>query len=255
MPYNRLSTSKIAKIVGCHPNTVRMYEAWGLLPPVPRAANGYRLYTLDHLDQMRLARTALNTPWPGKTIRKAAFELIHQSARGDLGGALESAYRYLVLVQTERTQAEMAAELVSRWAQGFPADTTGHGLHIRDAALHLSVTSDLLRNWERNGLLDVPKDPHNNYRLYGAPELARARVIRVLRNAGYSLMAIYRMLNQLDADSSTDIKLALDTPRADEDVFHATDRWLSTLEGIENIARELIRILEDWIKRKSGERS
>ena len=32
MPYNRLSTSKIAKIVGCHPNTVRMYEAWGLLP-------------------------------------------------------------------------------------------------------------------------------------------------------------------------------------------------------------------------------
>ncbi len=102
MPYNRLSTSKIAKIVGCHPNTVRMYEVWGLLPPVPRAPNGYRLYTLDHLDQMRLARTALNTAWPGKTIRKAAFELIHQSARGDLGGALESAYRYLVLVQTER---------------------------------------------------------------------------------------------------------------------------------------------------------
>ena len=76
MPYNRLSTSKIAKIAGCHPNTVRMYEAWGLLPPDPRAANGYHLYTLDHLDQMRLARTALNTAWPGKTIRKAAFALI-----------------------------------------------------------------------------------------------------------------------------------------------------------------------------------
>ena len=84
MPYNRLSTSKIAKVVGCHPNTVRMYEAWGLLPQVPRAANGYRLYTQDHLDQMQLARTALNTPWPGKSIRQAAFELIHQSALGDL---------------------------------------------------------------------------------------------------------------------------------------------------------------------------
>ena len=128
------------------------------------AANGYRLYTLDHLDQMRLARTALNTAWPGKTIRKAAFALIHQAARSDLGGALESAYRYLALVQTERNQAEMAAELVSRWAQGFPADTAAQGLHIR-AALHLNVTSDQLRNWERNGLLDVPKDPHNNYRL------------------------------------------------------------------------------------------
>ncbi|MBW6474685.1 MAG: MerR family transcriptional regulator [Anaerolineaceae bacterium] len=207
MPYNRLSTSKIAKIVGCHPNTVRMYEAWGLLPPVPRAANGYRLYTLDHLDQMRLARTALNTAWPGKTIRKAAFELIHQAARGDLGGALESAYRYLVLVQSER-----------------------------------------------NGLLDVPKDPHNQYRLYDAPELARARVIRVLRNVGYSLMAIYRMLDQLDADSSTDIKHALDTPHPEEDVSFATDHWLSTLQDIEHTAREMIRILEEWIKRKGGEK-
>ena len=250
MPYNRLSTSKIAKIVGCHPNTVRMYESWGLLPPVPRAANGYRQYTQDHLYQMKLARTALNTAWPGKNIRQAAIDLVHQCARGDLGGALENAYRYLVLVQSERNQAEMAAELVSRWAQGFPADTTGNGLHIREAALHLNVTSDQLRNWERNGLLDVPKDPHNGYRIYGAPELARARVIRVLRNAGYSLMAIYRMLNQLDVDSSTDIKRALDTPRPDEDVSFAPDHWLSTLAGIENSARELIRILEEWIKNK-----
>lgn len=250
MPYNRLSTSKIAKNVGCHPNTVRMYEAWGLLPPVPRAANGYRLYTEDHLDQMLLARTALNTPWPGKIIRTAAVALIHQSAGGDLGGALESAYRYLVLIQNERNQAEMSAELVSRWAQGFPTDSTAHNLHIREAALHLNVTSDQLRNWERNGLLDVPRDPHNGYRLYGAPELARARVIRVLRNAGYSLMAIYRMLNQLDADSSTNIKQALNTPRPDEDVFSATDHWLSTLETIENSARNMIEILEKWLQRK-----
>jgi DNA-binding transcriptional MerR regulator len=252
MPYNRLSTSKIAKVVGCHPNTVRMYEAWGLLPPVPRAANGYRLYTEDHLDQMRLARTTLNTPWPGKPIRQAGIDLVHQSARGDLGGALEYAYRYLVLVQSERNQAEMAAELVSRWAHGFPADTSHHNLHIREAALHLNVTSDQLHNWERNGLLEVPRDPKNGYRLFGAPELARARVIRVLRNAGYSLMAIYRMLNQLDADSSTDIKLALDTPRPDEDVLFATDHWLSTLGEIEIKAREMIKILEEWIKRKGG---
>ncbi|PKO08302.1 MAG: hypothetical protein CVU40_16095 [Chloroflexi bacterium HGW-Chloroflexi-2] len=67
-------------------------------------------------------------------------------------------------------------------------------------------------------------------------------------------MAIYLMLNQLDADSSTDIKHALDTPRPDEDVFHATDRWLSTLQSIENTARDLIRILEEWIKRKGGEK-
>lgn len=254
MPYNRLSTSKIAKIVGCHPNTVRMYEAWGLLPPVPRAANGYRLYTEDHLYQMKLARTALNTPWPGKNIRSAAFALIQQSAVGDLGGALESAYRYLVLIQSERNQAEMATELVSRWSQGFPTDSTSHNLRMREAANHLNVTSEQLRNWERNGLIDVPRDPHNGYRLFGAPELARARVIRVLRNANYSLMSIYRMLNQLDSDSTTNIKQALDTPRPDEDVFHATDHWLSTLDEIEQTARKMIEIIEEWILEKGGKK-
>ena len=114
---------------------------------------------------MRLARTALNTAWPGKAIRKAAFELIHPATRGDLVGALEGIYHYLVLVQTEHNQAEIAAKLVSRWVQGFLTDTAAQGLHIGDAALHLNFTSDQLRNWERNGLLDVPKDPHNNYRL------------------------------------------------------------------------------------------
>lgn len=160
---------------------------------------------------MRLASTALNTAWTGKNIRTATFALIHQSTGSNLGDALESAYRYLVLIQNECNQAEMAAELVSRWAQGFPTDSTTHNLYIRDAALHLDVTVDQLRNWERNGLLDVPRDAHNGYRLYGAPELARARVIRVLRNAGYSLMAIYRMLNQLDSDNTTNIRQALNT--------------------------------------------
>ena len=114
---------------------------------------------------MRLARTALNTAWPGKAIRKAAFELIHPATRGDLVGALEGIYHYLVLVQTEHNQAEMAVELVSCWAQGFLTDTAAQGLDISDAALDLKVTSDQLRNWERNGLLDIPKDPNNNYRL------------------------------------------------------------------------------------------
>ena len=51
-----LRASDIAKAVGVHPNTVRLYEEWGFLPPVPRSPSGYRLFTAAHLDQMRLAR-------------------------------------------------------------------------------------------------------------------------------------------------------------------------------------------------------
>ena len=82
-----LSTSEIAIAVGVHPNTVRLYEEWGFLPPVPRSPSGYRLFRQEHLDQMRL------------------------SASGDMGGALEQGYRHLALVQAERAEAEAAADL------------------------------------------------------------------------------------------------------------------------------------------------
>ena len=104
MPYNGLSASKIARIVGCHPNTVRMYEEWGLLPPVPRNSKGYRLYTQFHLDQMKLARMAFNTPFPGSKIRKSTYSIVKTAASGDLGGALSIAYAHLALVRSEMIQ-------------------------------------------------------------------------------------------------------------------------------------------------------
>jgi DNA-binding transcriptional MerR regulator len=70
----------------------------------------------------------------------------------------------------------------------------------------------MLRNWERNGLLTVPRDPDNGYRRYGPAEIGRLRVIRTLRHARYSPMAILRMLRQLDADRDANLRQALDTP-------------------------------------------
>lgn len=238
-------TNKIAKAVGCHPNTVRLYEQWGLIPPVKRSANGYRIYTQEHLDQMRLARAALNTPWPGKAIRRSGTAIVRQAAGGDLKGALESAYLHLALIQSEKIQAESVAELVSRWAQGLPVTKTDRFFRIRDAAAYLQVSVEQLRNWERNGLLTVPRDPVNRYRLYGSDELSQARVIRMLRNAGYSIMAILRMLIKIKQDDSTDIKQALDTPGPYEDLPFAADRWLTTLNEMEEHGKAMIKNLED----------
>ena len=38
-----LLTSEVAAAAGVHPNTVRLYEQWGFIPPVPRGPKGYRL--------------------------------------------------------------------------------------------------------------------------------------------------------------------------------------------------------------------
>jgi DNA-binding transcriptional MerR regulator len=188
----------------------------------------------------------MHGPWPGTNIRKSALALVRKSASGDLGGALELAYQHLALVQSERARAEAAAELLGRWAQGIATDTTAKPLRIGQAADFLDVTADQLRNWERNGLIEVPRDPNNGYRLYGAVELGRLRVIRMLLRAGYSMMAILRMLLQLDRGA--DPRRALDTPHPDEDVYTAADRWLSSLAEQEQRASSIIAQLERMIE-------
>jgi DNA-binding transcriptional MerR regulator len=247
-----LYTSDIAQAVGVHPNTVRLYEEWGLLPPIPRSASGYRLFTQEHLDQMRLARSALEGAWPGRKIKASAVALVKRAASNDLGGALEQAYDHLALIQAERAQSEAAADLLERWAQGVAADATSKPLWIGEAASLLNATPDMLRNWERNGLIQVPRDPENGYRLYTSAEISRLRVIRMLRRAGYGMMAILRMLLQLDRGDKSALRQALDTPSPDEDVYSAADQWISTLRAQEKRALELISLLEDMIKRRQN---
>jgi len=240
-----LRTSDIAKAVGVHTNTVRLYEEWGYLPPVPRSHTGYRLFSEIHLDQMRLARTLLNWPYPGG--KSLVIELLHKSAAGDLGGALELAYTYLARVRAERAHAEAALEFLEQWAHGQAIEAMSTPILIGEAAEHLGVSVDQLRNWERNGLLDVPRNPGNGYRLYSTPEIGRARVIRMLLQTGYSLMSILRMLQHLDHGQTQALREVLDTPRPDEDVYSAADRWLSTLAILEQRVLDSIEQIKAMI--------
>ncbi len=152
---------------------------------------------------------------------------------------------------SSRPPSAVAAGLLERWAFGATAGATIQPLQIGQVAHLLGVTIDILRNWDRNGLIDIPRDPSNGYRCYGSQEISRLRVIRLLSRAGYSLPAILRMLIQLDRGEKTDLRRALDTPRPGEDVYMASDRLISTLTGQEQRAHTIIALVEEIIQKQT----
>ena len=244
-----LRTSDLARALGVHVNTIRLYEAQGFLSPVPRGKNGYRQYTELHLEQARLVLMTLRWPYIGD--RPLLLELVKSAASGDLGHAMELAYRHLAHVRMERTSAEAAVEFLERWAAGHLIDVPRQQVHIGQAAQHLNVTVDMLRNWERSGLITVPRDPANGYRLYGTAEFGRLRVIRTLVQSGYSLMAVLQMLRQFDSGSTDNLRDALELPpeaSANESIAVIADRWLSSLLELETQAQAVIRQLGDMIE-------
>lgn len=235
-------TSQIAKIVGIHPNTVRLYEELGYLPPVPRAGNGYRLYNEVHLQHLLLIRSALKSTWLGGVIRRQALQVLTTAASGDHDEAVALALEHLALVRDERIKAQLAAQYLEDWAtsQVSRADPTP-GLKSSEAVSLLDITNDMLRSWERNGLITIPRDPDNSYRIFGPQEIRRLYVIRALRKARFSLLSIHNMFQRYDAGVRDGLTGILDDlPAEAENIFYNTDQWLSKIKSIEESALDMV---------------
>jgi DNA-binding transcriptional MerR regulator len=181
-----LRTSDLARAVGIHPNTVHLYVDWGLIPPVERTPAGYRLFTQRHLDCLRLARLIYAAEYPGRDLRASGNEIIQRSVVNDWAGALEKAYEHLTSVQAELEQANTAAALLDNWAQNRVVNANEEPLEIGEVSKLLGVSVDVIRNWERNRLITVPRSSYNGYRRFGKKGIERLRIIRLLSQAGYT---------------------------------------------------------------------
>lgn len=246
-----LKTSDIANAAGIHPNTVRLYEEWGLLEKIPRSPAGYRLFTQAHLDQVKLVRLALRCTFFGREIKRMAYHTIKASAIGNYIEALDAAMSLKNLIEVECRQAEDAEQYLEQWAAnektGISRRTAACGtLGMAEAAKLLNITTDMLRNWERNNLIQIPRNTANGYRMYGPDELNRLRVIRVLRRSNYSNMAILRAMLRLESGSSEDLRIALDSPELDEERGYLcfTDNLLSALHTALDAVNAIIQILQ-----------
>ncbi len=225
-------TAEVAKRVGVHPNTVRLYEKLELIPKVNRLSNGYRVFTDYHIEQFNLARTAFKVEVLQNGLRKKIINVVKLSAKGEFQEAINCINDYINQIKQERKNAEEAIELSKKLLLEIDAKDNYIFFTRKQTSDYLQVTMDTLRNWEMNGLLTV-KRKQNGYRVYTESDINRLKIIRTLRCANYSLSAILRMLNAISESKEIDIREVINKTKEDEDIVTACDKLLTSLSDAE----------------------
>ena len=258
MEQKSLTTSEAAERIGIHPNTLRWYDSQKLLPDVPRTGSGYRIFTPRLVTQAQIISLCHKVNWIIGPVRDMSFEIIYLSRDGKTAEASGTADEMILYLKREQQLAQEALNVLKLWERGYVSTLLpGRDLiTIKKAAELLSLTNDQIRNWERNGLLIIPRDPKSRYRLFGDEDLNRMRVIRFCLRAGFSLTAIRRLLQVVDRSLSgplPDLSYWADTPTDNEKNFFntfPTDTLLKTLSDCLRCAERIkteLKVLEQLL--------
>lgn len=230
-------------MIGVHPNTIRFYEEMQLLPVIPRTGSGYRIFNDNHLRQLRLLRTAFRAEIISSKLRQEVYTIVKTAAADNFDGAYQSTQRYLAHLREEKAKAEEAIritlDIIENARESDDADVYRGRF---EAAAQLGITIDVLRDWERNGLLRVPRNS-GGCREYRLKEMNRLKIMRTLRSAHYSMMSILRMLSRLD-QGDCNVREVIDTPDEEEDIICAADRYITALSLAEKDALEMLEMLD-----------
>lgn len=236
------TTIELARKVGIHPNTVRLYEKIGFLPRISRKANGYRVYNVMNYEQLKLIRIGLKSELLQNGLRKQLIDIIKISAQGKYDKALLLSKKHLKKIELEENNAEEAIDIVKK--NILKKQTTNSKTYTRkQLSDYLGLSIDTLRNWELNGLLKI-KRKENGYRIYNEEDIKKIKIIRALRCNNFSLSSILRLLKELEKNTNIDIKRVIDTPKKNEDIISACDKLLTSLKNAKEECKKMMNQIE-----------
>lgn len=244
-------TKEIAELVHVHPNTVRLYEEWGFISPVPREKNGYRCYNEIHVKQMQIARLAFRNEFIQNNLRKRATHMVLESGKEQFAAAQEAAQLYLQYLQQEHDYALQAMRLVEKLLQHSTKKVHTRTYNHQEVAKKLQVTQETIRNWERNGLFSVQRN-NRNHRIYTQADYEKLIMIRTLRSAHFSIASIRLLFEQhkQKANKPIDIQKTLNSAAFMDEFLHVTDQLeLNLREAIQDT--EQISLILQTLKSRS----
>lgn len=222
----------LARMAGVSTQLVRDYADAGILPPTPRTPSGYRRFAPVH-GRALLTYRALAKGFGPDTAR-AVMRAVHADDVPLALTLLDAAHADLHARREALRATGAALEAVAREGEGAvgprapltgsaPAGSASAGpppagsavpsrvdLTVGEVAARVGVRASALRVWESAGLLAPARERGTGYRRYDAADVRDARMIAMLRQAGYALPAIRPVLDGLrETGSSEALRAAL----------------------------------------------
>ncbi|ANY76197.1 MerR family transcriptional regulator [Paenibacillus ihbetae] len=176
-----LRPKELAEKYGLSGNTIRNYEAKGLIPPAERSSNGYRMYTERH--EAYLACIQAMTAAFGMEL---TIEVMHCIGRNALDDALWLVRDREVMLHREKASLDQLVKELKSYTEGRQAFDLNQHFSIHEISRRTGAAKSAIRYWEQSGMFTSERDPDNGYRLFNQGHLFKIRMILVLQSSVYS---------------------------------------------------------------------
>jgi DNA-binding transcriptional MerR regulator len=195
----------LARAAGLGVTQIRTYEEVGFLPPAERGANGYRRYTLAHVEALRVSRIVIaGYGWLN------ALDVLRAVHAGDTAKVLALVNARHAALDAQHTRIKAALEATDAVLRRAPASRDRPLVRIQEAAKTVGARASAVRFWERQGLLRPLREAGTGYRLYDVHELVRLNVVALLRDVGYRFDTIREVLDELSSGNPDQVRAALE---------------------------------------------
>ncbi|MCL2386503.1 MAG: MerR family transcriptional regulator [Defluviitaleaceae bacterium] len=235
-----MKISQISKLTDTPASTIRDYESFNFIEPAERLHNSYRVFNERHIVQIKLCRLAFRE-FINKPLRKASLQVLYAAAKNDMPLCHINIENYIVLLETEIQKADDVFKVIKKWTSSDVCKEEELDYTLKMAAECIGTTKETIRNWERNGLLGNNLTAYKK-RIYKTCDIERMKVIYMLIQTGYSIMAINKYFLTLAQSNDKALQILID-PNNDEDLFSIQDRWFQTLISAKSDGMKMLAII------------
>jgi DNA-binding transcriptional MerR regulator len=222
----------IAKKLKISTSALRHYEAWGLIPKVERAANGYRNYTRVHEAYFQCIR-AMNSGF-GMDLIKKVMPLIRNGQTLD---ALWLINKAQVNLHAEKEAAQKTVDMLDlKELTAIPKYRHKKTFTIGEVAKEANVSASAIRHWEKEGLINPDRDKESGFRIYSPSDIRKVLIIRTVQRAAYSLDIVREVLLEIDKSNVVQIKqIARESLQYIDNVLVEQMRGIASVHNLLNV--------------------